>query len=549
MKLRLIMAVLMLPIGLAGNAFAFQGENIAFERLDGDALVAGRVSADAEDAAGQGPGQEDFESLNDCDVGVDLAQIAIGPATAQDPINGVARGSASMDALAKIIAPVGASVFVPNHCISMSENGMGTPPDGDTRVLAGANAFAYGELDAGYATSPGLANPPNAANMYATMDVFLYFLGTGLGCSNLRVNPGVPDFNKFNTDDCGEFTVSGGGFSQRIKVGDTDITVTHLGNGVFATNGVLSASTEKSPQNFTVPFMDTSLGCGVNHLWTARQRVPIDSMGANVVDVEMRSTLATTWARFTNGSGTSTSIGENVWNWVSVSSVFFFARDYITDDSCPCNPTKVLVEGDKGGLGHATIDGQTLAAYHDLSTVTVVIAAGEVFECDLDIFDQDTGQLVAHFDADQAAYDAATGMAVFDLSSAGPFAPGIYDIEVGALYQTEVYVAIPGDVNLDGVVDCDDLEIVEDNLNNPGVWTTGDVTCDGVVDDDDLAVVEDQLPLLGDVNLDGVVNFLDISAFIDVLVSGGYQAEADINKDGAVNFLDIAPFIDVLTSG
>jgi len=54
--------------------------------------------------------------------------------------------------------------------------------------------------------------------------------------------------------------------------------------------------------------------------------------------------------------------------------------------------------------------------------------------------------------------------------------------------------------------------------------------------------------LLGDVNRDGIVNFLDISPFIMRLTSGALLAEADINQDGIINFLDIAPFIQVLTS-
>ena len=52
---------------------------------------------------------------------------------------------------------------------------------------------------------------------------------------------------------------------------------------------------------------------------------------------------------------------------------------------------------------------------------------------------------------------------------------------------------------------------------------------------------------LGDVNLDGVVNFLDISPFIAVLSSGDFQAEADCNQNGFVNFLDISPFIGILS--
>ena len=52
------------------------------------------------------------------------------------------------------------------------------------------------------------------------------------------------------------------------------------------------------------------------------------------------------------------------------------------------------------------------------------------------------------------------------------------------------------------------------------------------------------VPLLGDVNMDGTVDFLDIAPFIAVLsMPDGFQTEADTNQDGMVDFLDIAPFI------
>ena len=55
--------------------------------------------------------------------------------------------------------------------------------------------------------------------------------------------------------------------------------------------------------------------------------------------------------------------------------------------------------------------------------------------------------------------------------------------------------------------------------------------------------------LLGDVNQDGVVNFLDISPFIGILSAGNFQIEADVNMDLEVNFLDISPFIQLLAGG
>ena len=54
--------------------------------------------------------------------------------------------------------------------------------------------------------------------------------------------------------------------------------------------------------------------------------------------------------------------------------------------------------------------------------------------------------------------------------------------------------------------------------------------------------------LLGDVNRDGIVNFLDITPFIRVLTGDTPQIEADIDGNGLVNFLDITPFIAILTN-
>ena len=56
------------------------------------------------------------------------------------------------------------------------------------------------------------------------------------------------------------------------------------------------------------------------------------------------------------------------------------------------------------------------------------------------------------------------------------------------------------------------------------------------------------MPILGDVNQDGVVDFSDIPAFISVLQMGQFQAEADINQDGEVNFADVPAFIEILVA-
>ncbi len=53
--------------------------------------------------------------------------------------------------------------------------------------------------------------------------------------------------------------------------------------------------------------------------------------------------------------------------------------------------------------------------------------------------------------------------------------------------------------------------------------------------------------LVGDVNLDGVVNLLDVDPFVNLLTTGDFQAEADINQDGEINLLDVDPFVALLS--
>jgi hypothetical protein len=54
---------------------------------------------------------------------------------------------------------------------------------------------------------------------------------------------------------------------------------------------------------------------------------------------------------------------------------------------------------------------------------------------------------------------------------------------------------------------------------------------------------------LGDVNLDGDVNGLDVDPFVGVLLNGPYQVEADMNEDGDVNGLDVDPFVAAVVGG
>ena len=65
----------------------------------------------------------------------------------------------------------------------------------------------------------------------------------------------------------------------------------------------------------------------------------------------------------------------------------------------------------------------------------------------------------------------------------------------------------------------------------------------------DIAAAIEGLPqcLLGDVNQDRVIDLLDVSPFVDLLVAGTYQCQADVNGDNEVTLLDVAPFVALLS--
>ena len=78
----------------------------------------------------------------------------------------------------------------------------------------------------------------------------------------------------------------------------------------------------------------------------------------------------------------------------------------------------------------------------------------------------------------------------------------------------------------------------------------GTLSYSGGSDGNDLTVtvwgISSPNVILGDVNLDGIVNALDIALFVEVILNGGFQGEADINQDGDVDLLDVGPFVDIL---
>ncbi|MDB2685892.1 hypothetical protein N9Y42_01665, partial [Mariniblastus sp.] len=89
---------------------------------------------------------------------------------------------------------------------------------------------------------------------------------------------------------------------------------------------------------------------------------------------------------------------------------------------------------------------------------------------------------------------------------------------------------------------------IEDMIDDGRIVVTGAEF--EVVDDPAIGFtyIQSIAVLLGDVDLNGTVDFSDISPFITILSTGNFQAEADCDESGEVDFSDIAPFIVILAS-
>ena len=58
---------------------------------------------------------------------------------------------------------------------------------------------------------------------------------------------------------------------------------------------------------------------------------------------------------------------------------------------------------------------------------------------------------------------------------------------------------------------------------------------------------QNNMILLGDMNVDGVVDLIDVQPFVELLSSGVFMANGDVNEDGAFDLNDVAPFVGLLT--
>ncbi len=154
------------------------------------------------------------------------------------------------------------------------------------------------------------------------------------------------------------------------------------------------------------------------------------------------------------------------------------------------------------------------------------------------------------------------GMGIEDRRELFAYSFLVEDFDTEEFSSIEIPISMPSFINhtdlnggtftagpLDGIASFDKLGIDLLLLQSP--------TSDGNTTDNPGAAIFELLSielcesdlLLGDVNLDGVVDLLDVSPFVDLITGGLFQAEADIDQNGVVDLLDVAPFVGLLTGG
>lgn len=160
-------------------------------------------------------------------------------------------------------------------------------------------------------------------------------------------------------------------------------------------------------------------------------------------------------------------------------------------------------------FGDPTGEG-TLSFVADGSGVTPIIASGDVYINDGSVM--------------------GSGNLEVDLSALGPGpSTDILLIEVGGTL-TGTFNGLPQDADV--------------GFGRTISYTFGDGNDIGLIAANSKCAFD-----LGDVNMDGKIDLLDVAPFVSSLTGGSYVCEADINQDGENDLLDVSPFVDLISGG
>lgn len=156
---------------------------------------------------------------------------------------------------------------------------------------------------------------------------------------------------------------------------------------------------------------------------------------------------------------------------------------------------------------------------------------------------------------DFEAADLLEVTASFDGGAAETLFSSAADEEVTATYTLEggATVDVDDPFAIDGQIILNEFQTLSFPISGAGSNLTLTLSYAGnggseVVAIDNLSVTAGGgvITLKGDSDLSGIIDFADIPAFIDALLSGVFQAESDCDCSGMVDFSDIPAFIDIL---
>jgi hypothetical protein len=210
---------------------------------------------------------------------------------------------------------------------------------------------------------------------------------------------------------------------------------------------------------------------------------------------------------------------------------------YSTDNGANFNELGYFESAPLGSLNNETgnpVDGYT--AFKSLFLEITDDAGGNLasgvtnLQFDFYAVDNTGGQYRDPFDGVNPFTNVDDGL------SAGFVSPLIWEIDVIG----GPGVAVPNDLNGDGLVNADDIDYLVDGFG--GSDPVRDTDGSGTVDQDDVIeyVTVDLGSFMGDANLDEAVDLIDLSALASNFGSSAGWAGGDFSSDGLVDLIDLS---------
>ena len=135
-----------------------------------------------------------------------------------------------------------------------------------------------------------------------------------------------------------------------------------------------------------------------------------------------------------------------------------------------------------------------------------------------------------------------------------------WDFDWQSFYYPEYLLKIPAGSTITATCIYDNTSNNPDNPNDPpALVIPGQGTTDEMFfipiefipyqEGDENIYLGDDQPIIGDVNVDGEVNVLDVVSLVGVILNGDdYTAACDVNGDGVLNVLDIVQLVNLILS-